>query len=148
MIDALVELDSVRAHLVATDGSARPLRPDETLIMLNAAAAAEDMIRDNWPVRTGYSASRWRVYVETLALRFVNDADYAEYVHFAGEVHTAWAEAFSLVDELIISPLIAALKAAITANARPAVASVAQQNRDLSRLGIIRLVPTTFGGAR
>jgi hypothetical protein len=148
MIDYLLTLESVHTHLVTTAGHARPLRAGEVGLLVDAALRAEEMIRREWPVKTGASRDGWRVYVAGLGLRFVNIIDYAEFVHFAGEVHTAWAEAFSLVDEFIVDPLLVALKAAITRNEaqsqqRPAFA---QRTLALGRSGTIRLTPAGFGG--
>ena len=110
-------------------------------MLIVAAAEAEDLIRENWPYRTGTSRDGWRVFVEDLGLRFLNTVEYAQWVHFSGELQTAWADAFALVDQFIIDPLIEALKAAITANQQPQTTGFAQANQSLARLGVIRLVP-------
>lgn len=142
MIDILVSLNSVADHLRKVAGRLRPLRPDEQSLLLQAASRAENIIKANWPVRTGESRDGWQVLVEGLGLRFVNRVDYAEYVHFSGEVHTAWAEAFAYVDEWVIDPLVAGLKALITANGgeRPR-SRFEQATQALASTGVIRLVP-------
>jgi len=129
VIDAFVRLESVERHLVRVTGSVRALLADERLLLIEAASRAEGMIRDNWPVRTGLSRDSWVVYVEGIGLRFVNDVEYAQYVHFSGEVHLAWSEAFSLVDEFIVEPLVRALMARISSN------HAATQPTGLGRLG-------------
>jgi hypothetical protein len=114
VIDLLLQLRSVQNRLRQVAGWERPLTAGEVGILLDIATEAEVYIQTRWPVRTGASRDAWQVRVQGLALRFVNDTDYAEHVHWQGEGPDAlWDALYEEVLEEVIDPGILELLDAI-----------------------------------
>lgn len=105
MIDLLLQLRSVEDRLRQVAGYVRVLTPEEVSILIAIAMEAEEYIQNRWPVRTGASRDAWQVRVEGLSLRFINDVDYAEYVHWQGEGPNAlWDALYEEVLDNVVDP--------------------------------------------
>lgn len=72
----------------------------DNIVTAGLRDAAQEMMRharDNWPVDTGFSYSRWSTDVEDMYAAVTNDAEYSSYVH-DGLGEALLAEAFAEVE--------------------------------------------------
>jgi len=110
MISVLVQFSTVQAALAALPGGPRPLTAAEMAVLLSMAQEAETYIQNRWPTRTGRSRDAWMVMVDGIGLRFDNDTDYAEFVHWQGEgPNPLWDALFDEVLDSVVDPGIALL---------------------------------------
>jgi hypothetical protein len=84
-----IPLKTVMAAIVRLHGSVRGLSTTETAILDAHAGAIVDDIADQWPVDTSTSRDAWTHILDNSAgnvgFTLINDVEYAEFVHRAGE---------------------------------------------------------------
>ena len=115
MIDMLVPMPSIEAELARAGGEVRPLTDAEVAAAQPVVEEILRYIQNGWPVRTGFSRDAWAAELDAdaIALRLYNDADYAEYVHYAGDREPLVDELVSLALEVYGPTLTETLRAAV-----------------------------------
>ena len=116
-IEVPVELSSVSAYLLNRHGSRRELSVRELDVLDAFATDIVNDIADRWPVDTSTSRDAFTFTIDGEGIGFTieNDADYAEWIHRAGEPADPplWETLIPEVFESYRGDLVAAMKAAI-----------------------------------